>query len=418
MILRIELENFFSIKDPVVIDFRAANINSAKSRELGSNVINWKGIKVLKTIGLFGPNASGKSNIIAAINFCCRLILDSHLNVEGGTFSFEPFRFEGYEHKQSRFLINFVCEDIEYEYSFELNKNEILKESLYSYPQGRRARLFTRDESAGKVYVFSEGVFNRPQDVVESTSKVNLFLSRASSMNREKAVKLYHYFMNTFLLSVIPINNVAIAESYYDKYKTLVLKALECCDSDIVGIELKKEKVRLPHPQVIQPNGQPTFGFIDTEVGHFLTYHKFDPSKPFELDKDESTGTRELFKLLLSLLDVVRNKKALMADEFDDRLHTRLADFAIDLIHASEASQFLFSSHNTNLIDANHFRRDQIVFVNKKDDGSTEAYSLYDFKDFRDTMDAEKAYIQGRFDAVPYVDSSVSTLKRLLEEAL
>ena len=56
--------------------------------------------------------------------------------------------------------------------------------------------------------------------------------------------------------------------------------------------------------------------------------------------------------------------------------------------------------------------------MNKKDDGSTEAYSLYDFKDFRDTMDAEKAYIQGRFDAVPYVDSAVSTLKRLLEEAL
>ena len=136
------------------------------------------------------------------------------------------------------------------------------------------------------------------------------------------------------------------------------------------------------------------------------------------MDKDESTGTRELFKLLLSLLDVVRNKKALMADEFDDRLHTRLADFAIDLIHASERSQFLFSSHNTNLIDANHFRRDQIVFVNKKEDGSTEAYALYDFKDFRDTMDAEKAYIQGRFDAVPYVDTSVSTLKRLLEEVL
>ena len=106
MILRIELENFYSIKDTVCLDFRAANINSAKSRELSNNVFNWKGTKILKSIGLFGPNASGKSNIIAAINFCCRLILNSHLYVDGTQFGFEPFKFEGYDKRPSRFLIN------------------------------------------------------------------------------------------------------------------------------------------------------------------------------------------------------------------------------------------------------------------------------------------------------------------------
>ena len=86
------------------------------------------------------------------------------------------------------------------------------------------------------------------------------------------------------------------------------------------------------------------------------------------------------------------------------------------VIHASEGSQLLFSSHNTNLIDVKRLRRDQIVFVNKSEDGATEVYSLYDFKDFRENMDAEKGYIQGRFDAVPYVDSSVDSIKHLLEE--
>ena len=95
-------------------------------------------------------------------------------------------------------------------------------------------------------------------------------------------------------------------------------------------------------------------------------------------------------------------------------LHTRLADFILDLIHASDRSQLLFTSHNTNLIDVKRLRRDQIVFVNKSGQGATEVYTLYDFKDFRENMDAEKAYIQGRFDAVPYAGHSVSRIKALL----
>ena len=79
MILKIEFENFFSIKDRVRIDFRAANINTALARELGHNVMVWNGVPILKSVGLFGPNASGKSNVMKAINFCFRMILDSHL---------------------------------------------------------------------------------------------------------------------------------------------------------------------------------------------------------------------------------------------------------------------------------------------------------------------------------------------------
>lgn len=69
MILKIEFENFFSIRDRVRIDFRAASINTAQARELSHNVMEWKGVPVLKTVGLFGPNASGKSNILKTITF-------------------------------------------------------------------------------------------------------------------------------------------------------------------------------------------------------------------------------------------------------------------------------------------------------------------------------------------------------------
>ena len=114
MLLKIELENFFSIKNRVCLDFVAAKSNTKQARELSYNVIDWKGTKVLKTIGLFGPNASGKSNILKAINFCCRMILESHQNNEGVVFNFMPFKFDGYDKKPSEFFIDFVCNEEEY----------------------------------------------------------------------------------------------------------------------------------------------------------------------------------------------------------------------------------------------------------------------------------------------------------------
>ena len=408
MILKIEFENFFSIRDRIRIDFRAANINTALARELSHNVMDWKGVPVLKSVGLFGPNASGKSNIMKAIDFCCRLILNSHLNNEGAVFNFEPFKFDGWQEKPSKFLIDFVCDGVEYEYSFELTKTKILSESLYHYPVGRRAKVFVR--AADGKYSFGTGVINKPTDVVLNTSDKNLFLSRASSMNREIAQKLYRYFLNQFLLGLVNVNELMVLDSF-NTYKKVILKALEICDTDITDIEARKEQI--PAPVAIPGQGELSFKLVD--VLKFKTFHRNKKDVNFDLDMEESNGTRKLFQILIRLLDVVENRKGIMMDEFDMGLHTRLADFILDLIHASEGSQLLFSSHNTNLIDVKRLRRDQIVFVNKSEDGATEVYSLYDFKDFRENMDAKKGYIQGRFDAVPYVDSSVDSIKQLLE---
>lgn len=229
-------------------------------------------------------------------------------------------------------------------------------------------------------------------------------------MNRELAQRLYRYFMNQFLLGLVNVNDV-VALNGFNTYKNVILKALEVCDTDITDIEARKEQISAP----VAVSGQGEVSFKLVDVLKFKTFHHHNKDVMFDLDLEESHGTRKLFQILIRLLDVVKNRKGIMMDEFDMGLHTRLADFILDLIHASDGSQLLFSSHNTNLIDVRRLRRDQIVFVNKSEDGSTEVYSLYDFKDFRENMDAEKGYIQGRFDAVPYVDSSVESIKQLLE---
>jgi len=413
VVLEIRLKNFFSIKEEIVLNFRAGKINTQVSKTLTANIIDFHGEHILKSIGLFGANASGKSNIIRAINFCCCLILDSHQHNEGVIFSFSPFKFEGWTEKPSSFFINFYCDGIEYDYSFSLTRNEIIKESLYYYPKGKKAKIFLRDESKGDkksdIYSFSEGIIPSPVAVAANTSKKCLFLSRASQMDRSLCKKLYGFFMNDFLLGFVPLSQPWTVQ-LFNQYKTLILHALSICDSDIVDINIFHEKTALP-PGIQLPGFNPgqKINFL-----RFETIHSLSQTTTFDMGSEESTGTVQLFSMLFLLLDVVRNGKVFMLDEFDQSLHTKLADFVIDLFHASSKSQFIFTSHNTNLIDEKRFRKDQIFFANKTLDGSTEIYSLFDYKDFRENMDAEKGYLQGRFDAIPYVDSSVANLKKLL----
>jgi len=416
MVLEIRLENFFSIKDEILLDFRAAKTNSDAAKALSSNIIDDKGGKILKSIGLFGANASGKSNILKAIDFCQHLIVDSDQYNEGKVFDFVPFKFEGHENKPSTFSIEFIHEGIEYEYSFTLTTKELLKESLYHYPNGRRAKVYTRDETKGPVkqgiYSFADGLIPRPLDVAINTSRKTLYLSRASQMDRELCRKIYRFFMLHFWLGFAPLDLSDFdfdIEKEFSQNRDLFLHALSICDSDISEIKLKTE--RLKHNGTVKADG--TVKFNGT-ISKFETYHKADPSIPFDLLREESAGTKQLFSLLFFLLNVVKDGKAFMLDEFDLSLHTKLAEFIIDLFHAGSSAQFLFTSHNTNLIDVRRFRKDQIVFANKKEDGATELYSLYDYRDFRENMDAEKGYLQGRFDAIPIVDNSLSSLKKLL----
>ena len=422
MILEIRLENFFSIKDEVLLDFRAAKINTERGKALSANVIDYNGEKILKSIGLFGANASGKSNILKAIKFCNQLILNSCQYNEGTVFEFSPFRFDGYANKPSIFSIDFIHNDIEYEYSFTLTTTEILKESLYHYPNGRKAKIFTRDETKGtnktEIYSFADGLIARPLDVATNTSKKTLYLSRASQMDRELGKILYKYFLQDFLVGFAPLDfrtlGLNITKQMFMKNKELILHALSICDSDISDVNLVQEK-KIVSLTTLNPQfpDYPQDG-VET-VFTFNTFHKVAPEISFDLLNEESAGTTQLFSMLFFLLDVTRNRKVLLLDEFDLSLHTKLADFVIDLFHAGSSAQFLFTSHNTNLIDVNHFRRDQILFTNKKEDGSTELYSLYDHKDFRENMDAEKGYLQGRFDAIPIIDNSLAALRKILD---
>lgn len=416
MVLEIRLSNFFSIKDEVVLDFRAANIKSANAKALNNNLFEANKINLLKTLVIYGANASGKSNIIKAIRFCQAMVFESHNNNENTVYNFHPFKFDGFAGKPSFYFIRFLLHGIEYEYSFSLTRTAIVTESLHYYPKGRIKEIFTRNEKRGKTkkekYTFTD-VIKRPMDVAENTSDKTLYISRASQMDRDVAKEIFNYFNRMFILNYIGFGVSAI-ENISNQNKKQLIEALKIADSDIEEVKIKV--LKLPGKNIQADLTNMTMKVEDVVQDHLQikTYHKNQPGVAFDFLTEESQGTIKLFFIMLTLLDVVKNNKVLLIDEIEESLHPKIVEYIFNLFRAGEKAQILCTTHNTKFLDLKKFRKDQIYFANKKEDSSTDLYSLYDYSDFRDTMDLEKAYLQGRFDAVPIVNDSVDQLKHLL----
>ena len=409
MVLQIRLSNFFSINEEVILDMQAASLQTKESKELLGNTFVCNDERLLKTVAIYGANASGKSNIIKAIRACVQMIFESHNYNENTVFAFTPFKFGGVG-KPSRFYIRFLIEGVEYEYSFTLTKTEIITEELYFYPVGRKKLVFARDERKGPdkkdIYEFRSAI-RRPMDVAGNTSKKTLFVSRASQMDRDVAKDVFRYFNERFILNYFGYNSYSI-ESLLNDNKELILKVLKAADSDIVDIRSQHE-LRSLTTAVFDPMSNQLLSKDDIQKPQLkiTTFHRNNPEVPFDFYSEESSGTQEFFHMMLTILNIIKGNKILLIDEISMGLHVNLVEYILNLFHKSESAQLIFSTHNTNLLNMRKLRKDQVYFVNKRDDGSSEMYSLFDFKDFRENMDAEKAYLQGRFDAIPYIDESM-----------
>lgn len=381
MVLEIRLSNMFSFRDEVTLDLQAAKIQTKKARELEGNLFSVDGEQMLKSVALFGANASGKSNVIKAIRACVNMVRSSHNYNVDTRFAISPFKFEDYANKPSSFYIRFLLNGVEYEYSFSFMHDEIITETLYYYPNGRKSLVFSRDESRGTekkdIYEFKT-VIKRPFDVADNTSKKTLYISRASQMDREIAQKIFQFFCNDIVLDY-QVANIDSLDNLFKERKEQMLEVLRTADSDIIDFKIQNNAI--------------------------TTFHRTNPSVAFDFETEESEGTKTLFRMMVRMIGIIHEGKMLLVDEIDNSLHTQLVEFVIGMFNHSDHAQLIYTTHNTHLLNTDFQRRDQVYFVNKREDGSSDLYSLFDFKDFRDTLDMEKAYLQGRFDAIPYIST-------------
>ena len=381
MVLEIRLSNMFSFRDEVTLDLQAAKIQTKKARELEGNLFSVDGEQMLKSVALFGANASGKSNVIKAIRACVNMVRSSHNYNVDTRFAISPFKFEDYANKPSSFYIRFLLNGVEYEYSFSFMYDEIITETLYYYPNGRKSLVFSRYESRGTekkdIYEFKT-VIKRPFDVADNTSKKTLYISRASQMDREIAQKIFLFFCNDIVLDY-QVANIDSLDNLFKERKEQMLEVLRTADSDIIDFKIQNNAI--------------------------TTFHRTNPSVAFDFETEESEGTKTLFRMMVRMIGIIHEGKMLLVDEIDNSLHSQLVEFVIGMFNHSDHAQLIYTTHNTHLLNTDFQRRDQVYFVNKREDGSSDLYSLFDFKDFRDTLDMEKAYLQGRFDAIPAISN-------------
>ncbi len=411
MLIEFSVENFRSIKERVTLSMIAAS----KRDELQDNLIqtNFKDMDLLKSAVIYGPNASGKSNIIRALWTMRGIIRKSNKIQKGEELPLVPFMFDMKSQTQpSSFEVLFIQDGIRYIYGFSADSRKIYDEYLYYFPSGKKSIIFERTETTD--FKFTKDV--REQKELAGRTLANaLYLSTATQWNYEKTSKAFDWFKNLKFINASSSNKSFTANLLTkDKNaKEYVRELLRGADTGIQDINIKIKEISLEDlPEDFPESLRDIFlkdgkgKVIDAKTVHYINGRE---DSPVNLDiYDESDGTQKFFYLSGPLYDVLKNGKILFVDELSVRLHPYLVESLVKRFNSEKynpnGAQLIFTTHNTYLLKQSLFRRDQIWFTEKTPEESTDLYSLYEIKGIRKEENIEKGYLLGRYGAIPFIE--------------
>jgi len=419
MLLEFTVNNFKSIKDTMKFSMLST------SRDEG-NISEVRGYKILKSAILYGANASGKSNFLRAMAFMSMFVLNRYKILQStDKLPHEPFKLcDETENSSSTFEIVFFIDTIKYRYGFELDDERVYSEWLYADEKGKEAKLFFRD-SEEKEYVnpnkFKEGYlfFNKKEEKIKVSSN-QLFIWKCDQNDGEISKQILQWFNQFNMIDGMDHKgyiNYTMKKMETPLFKKEILKLVQTADIGIDDIDIEEEDVsveiieQLPLPDGIKSDMLRDGGLksvsINTRHKKYNSEGKIVGSVEFELEKEESKGTRKFFAMTAPILDTLKNGKVLIIDELDASLHPILTQYLIELFHNEEINtnnaQLIFATHDTNLLNRYIFRRDQIWLTEKDRYGATNLYSLSELKNVRKKEDFESQYIQGKYGAIPYI---------------
>ncbi|PPK61941.1 AAA15 family ATPase/GTPase [Malaciobacter marinus] len=419
MLVEFTVNNFKSIKDTV----KFSMLTSSKDE---GNSFEKRKYNLLKSAILYGANASGKSNFLRAMAFMSRFVLNKYKIIQStDKLPHEPFRLSTEtEDSSSSFETVFFIKDIKYRYGFEIDNKLVYSEWLYADEKGKEAKLFYRDLEE-KEYVnpnkFVEGYsfFNKKDEKI-NVSTNQLFIWKCDQENGEISKAILNWFNRFNMIDGMNHNgyiNFTMKKMENEDFKEKIINLVKTADIGIDDIQVEEEDVplevieKLQLPEFIKDEMVKEGGFKSITLN--TLHQKFDNNGKvidnviFELEKEESKGTRKFFAMSAPILDTLENGKILIIDELDASLHPILTQHLIKLFHDENINknnaQLIFATHDTNLLKKTIFRRDQIWLSEKDKFGSTDLYSLAQFKNVRKNEDFEKQYIHGKYGAIPYL---------------
>lgn len=429
MLVEFSVENFRSFKDMV-----SFNLEASSDRELPQNIIESdqdSPMRLLKSAVIYGANASGKSNLFAAMSLMRHVILASASERQPNPLSkIEPFKLYDKNISQpSTFEVVFVQENVRYLYGFSATPKNVVEEWFYSYPFKRRRVLFERNANSAnsnKGFKFGDYWKGEGMRLADMTRPNALYISTAAQFNHPLASIVIDWFSNKFR-SVLPLPTGQSEEVFTmdmtlrdPEKKNKILDLLKNADlgiSDFVvqRMPIDEAKSLREFPPEVRAKiledlqGEPgekkvpelTFVHQGYRSDGYPIHMTFDPN-------EESDGTRKYFALAGPLIHVMSEGICLFVDELDVRLHTLLTRTIIELFHDekinSKGAQLICAVHDVDLLSDKHlFRRDQIWFTAKNEFQATELYSAWDYK-ARKKESLLRGYLAGRYGAIPFIE--------------
>ena len=414
MLVEFRVKNFRSLRDEQVLSLVASTDKTLlDTHALGT------GLKVaphlLKSAVVYGANASGKSNLIKAMQYMRGVVQESAALQPGQTFDrLQPFKLDAASDSQpTEFEVTFILDGVRYQYGFAMNSKRIISEHLLVYKAFKPQRWFERqfDTESGKdEYDFGSGL-KGAKNLWEGATRPNaLFLSMAVQLNSDALRPVFDWFTNRLVIfnEQSPLSpQFSVQMLKHEAQRKAICEFLRAADVSIADIEVatKQAMVHTINFDLATGKREETAGeqSVDEIKFHHVTEHG---KAVFDL-ADESGGTRNLLFLTGPILDILNKGLTLVVDELDTSLHTLLVQALVRQFHRTEVNtggaQLIFTTHDTSLLDAyGLFRRDQIWFVEKRPDQSSSLYPLLEFSP-RKKEALERGYLQGRYGALPFL---------------
>lgn len=405
MLLEFACSNHKSIQGEVLFSALAGKDNTfeEKTKEIS-------GGRVLKSAIIYGANGAGKSNLIDAIAFVKNLVTNSINHQPGQGIRQIPHKLDGFE-RASTYRIQFIAQDVRYVFGFSLRNMLVSDEYLYYFPNNRQTKIYERSGetfSAGNKF---RGKFNTCKDVLKPN---RLLLSCAANFSAVKEISDAYSFFNDELVVYDPANqvnwmNYSLCQMNENpKMKSAVLNFLSELGTGIKDIQVKIDEKKLDSSE-LPPFLSDEFKamLLQNNVNAItarVVYDRFD----VDLMQEESTGIQKLFGILCPIIDIMTNGKVLICDELESSLHESLVFGLVKLFMSTQTDKFaqmIFTTHETGLLNLDLFRRDQIWFAEmRKDDRSTDLYSLAEIKNVRKEDNFGRGYISGKYGAIPMLN--------------
>jgi AAA15 family ATPase/GTPase len=451
MLIQFSVENFLSFDEEQIFSM-VASTGDQHPTHLVSDIPR-KSDSLLRAAALYGANGAGKSNLVQAIRFAKNLITEGTRGTQ--TIPVRPFKLGSEVSRPSKFEFVIRTQGVLYNYGFRLEASRILEEWLYATPNKQEVKFFERvTSSEGKAEVpirpALSGRSGRQKQflefVAQGTRPNQLFLTQAIENNVSELKPLFDWFEYTCLIlsAEATSRDVEGRAHAYPDFTSFLSRFLCAADTGIENVTTEEIPFDFERFVPEMPNAQreeiraiiagmpkgfmTTIRSLDGEryalksndqgepmLIQFKMQHRGKEGQkvPFEI-YEESEGTQRLIHLLPALYSFQEDaERVVIVDELDRRLHPLVARLVVQAAMAGgKNNQLIFTTHDTNLLDLDLLRRDEIWFIEKDKSGASHLYSLAEFKT-RPDLKIEKGYLNGRFGAIPFIGD----IERLQESA-